>query len=225
MTVANPLKPWAYGPFEVLMHAEMHYRQGDDLDRRIAMIGFDNAIEVAITTYLNLHPIQRGNRTYGGADVVAWLQNFHTKANFFFAECVSRSIAPSAQKDEIVWFHEVRNGQYHNGGAAIPQRRELDGVRAAALEVFGVLFDQADVLTALAEYIAALTQPAPPPRVDHHDRLIDNEYGMVDVCGQPEYVSDILYAMDPTRYQEIALELRDTPEARSQESDRLEDES
>ncbi len=221
----SPLKPWAYGPFEVLMHAEMHYQQFEDMDRRIAMIGFDNAIEVAITTYLNLHPIQRGNRTYAGADVVAWLQNFHTKADFFFAECVSRSIASSAKKDEIIWFHEVRNGQYHIGGAAIPQRRELDGVRSAAMEIFGVLFDQADVLTALAEHIAELSQPAPPPRVDEHDRLIDNQYRMVDLCGQPAYMSDILYAMDPTRYQETALELRDARETPSPESDEPEGES
>jgi hypothetical protein len=223
--VISPLKPWAYGPFEVLMHAEIHYQQGEDLDRRIAMIGFDNAIEVSITTYLNLHPIQRGNRTYVRADVDAWLQNFHTKADFFFGECVLRFLTPSTKKDEIVWFHEVRNGQYHNGGAAIPQRRELDGVRAAALEIFGVLFDQADVLTALAEHIAALSQPAPPPRGDEHDRLIDNQYRMVDVCGQPEYVSDILYALDPTRYQEIALELRDAPETPLTEGDKPENES
>ena len=218
----SPLKPWAYGPLEVLMHAEMHFQHGEDMDRRIAMIGFDNAIEVAITTYLNLHPIQRGNRTYAGADVVAWLQNFHTKADFFFAECVLRAIAPSAKKDEIVWFHDVRNGQYHTGGAAVPQRRELEGVRAAALEIFGVLFDQADVPNALAEHVAALSQSSPPPRIDEHDRLIDNEHRMVDVCGQPEYVSDILYAMDPTRYQEIALELRDAREAPSPESDKPE---
>lgn len=63
------LKPWAWGPFEVLLHAELHYRVGEDFDRRIAMIGFDNAIEVAITTYLTLHPMQRGNRTYPKADV------------------------------------------------------------------------------------------------------------------------------------------------------------
>ena len=221
--MTSPLKPWAYGPFEVLMHAEMHYQQVEDMDRRIAMIGFDNAIEVAITTYLNLHPIQRGNRTYVRADVDGWLQNFHTKADFFFAECVSRSIASSAKKDEIVWFHEVRNRQYHIGDAAIPQRRELDGVRAAAMEIFGVLFDQADVLTALAEHIAALSQPAAPPRLDEHDKLIDNEYRMLDLCGQPEYVSGILYAMDPTRYQEIALELRDAREAPSSENAQPED--
>ena len=58
-----------------------------------------------------------------------------------------------------------------------------------------------------------------------YDRLIDNEYRMVDVCGQPEYVSDILYAMDPTRYQEIALELRETRVVPPSGSDQPADES
>lgn len=217
--MTDPLKPWAYGPFEVLMHAETHYRSGEDLDRRIAMIGFDNAIEVAITTYLALHPIQRGDRTYKKTDVESWLQNFHTKVDFFFWECQQRSVIPRAQKDELVWFHEVRNGQYHNGGAAAPQRRELDGVRAAALEIFGMLFDQADVLMALEQHITVLNPPHPPPKVKEHDRLIDNEYPMIEVCGQPEYVSDVLYALDPTRYHEVALELRDARKASSQMTD------
>ena len=57
------LKPWAYGPFEILLHAETHYLSGEDIDRRLSIIGFDNAIELAITTYLHLHPIQRGGRS------------------------------------------------------------------------------------------------------------------------------------------------------------------
>ncbi|MEA2570422.1 MAG: hypothetical protein QOI24_2423 [Acidobacteriota bacterium] len=213
MTI-TPLKPWAYGPFEVLMHAEMHYRKFEDLDRRIAMIGFDNAIEVAITTYVVLHPIQRGDRQYSKAAVEACLRNFHTKVDFFLDECQRRSINAGSKKDEIVWFHEVRNGQYHNGGAAIPQRRELDGVRAAAIEVFAVLFEQMDVLAALEEHIAAIAPP-PPPRKHEHDRLIDNAFPMVYVCGQPEYVSDVLYKLDPNRYREIALELADNAEPRT----------
>ncbi len=55
---------------------------------------------------------------------------------------------------------------------------ELDGVRAAAIEVFGVLFDQADVLASLEEHIAAMAPLPPPPRKDDHDRLIN----MVDTC-------------------------------------------
>ncbi len=48
----KPLPPWAKGPFELLVHAEGHFIAGEDFDRRIALISFDNAIEVAITTYL-----------------------------------------------------------------------------------------------------------------------------------------------------------------------------
>ena len=55
----NPLPPWANGPFELLVHAEEHLRAGDDFDRRIALIGFDNAIEITIAAYLSLKPIQR----------------------------------------------------------------------------------------------------------------------------------------------------------------------
>jgi hypothetical protein len=201
------LKPWAYGPFEILLHAELHYQIGEDFDRRIAMVGFDNAIEVAITTYLGLHPIQRGNRQYPNADVDRWLNNYHTKVDFFFQECVTRQVALVGHHDEIVWYHEVRNGQYHVGGATVPQRRELDGVRAAAMEVFAVLFDAPDVSALLDASVAAQTPP-PPQRSDDDDRLIDDTYGMIEVGGRMEYASDVLHALDPQRYREIALELR-----------------
>lgn len=200
------LKPWAYGPFEILLHAELHYRLGEDFDRRIAMIGFDNAIEVAITTYLGLHPIQRGNRQYPNADVVRWLNNYHTKVDFFFQECVTRQVAVVGQHDEIVWYHEVRNGQYHVGGATIPQRRELDGVRAAALEVFAVLFEVADAEAQLDVHISAMQQ-APPPRTAAGDRLIDSKYGLIELCGQLEYSSELLYAVDPNRYHDTIQSL------------------
>lgn len=58
----TPLHPWANGPFELLVHAEEHLRLGEDVYRRIALIGFDNAIEIAIGSYLLLKPIQRGGK-------------------------------------------------------------------------------------------------------------------------------------------------------------------
>jgi len=201
------LKPWAYGPFEILLHAELHYRSGDDFDRRIAMVGFDNAIEVAITTYLSLHPIQRGNRSYSPANVEKWLTNYHTKIEFFFVECGNRAVTVNLEKDIIIWYHQVRNVQYHIGGATVPQRRELDGVRAAAHEVFSILFDEPDLALLLEEHIAA-ANPPPPPRLDEHDRLIDNAFRMIDICGRPEYMSEVLYRLDPERYREMALELQ-----------------
>ncbi len=76
------LQPWADGPFELLLHAEGHLPDGEDFDRRMALITFDNAIEVSITTYLSLKPIMRGNRSYATADVDQWTRNYHTKLDF-----------------------------------------------------------------------------------------------------------------------------------------------
>lgn len=202
------LKPWAYGPFEILLHAELHYRAGEDFDRRIAMVGFDNAIEVAITTYLNLHPMQRGNRQYPNADVERWLNNYHTKVGFFFQECLTRTVAVVGQQDEIIWYHEVRNGQYHIGGATVPQKRELDGVRAAAMEIFMVLFDAPDVEALLDGYVAPRMPTPPAQRNDDDDRTIDDAYGMIAVGDRIEYASDVMFALDPERYREVAMELR-----------------
>ena len=206
------LKPWAYDPFEILLHAELHYRVGEDFDRRIAMIGFDNAIEVAITTYLGLHPIQRGNRQYPNADVERWRNYYHTTVDFFFQECATRQVGIVGQRDEIVWYHEVRNGQYHVGGATVPQRRELDGVRAAALEVFAVLFEVADAEAQLDAHISAMQQ-APQPRTAEGDRLIDDKYGLIDLCAQLEYSSELLYAVDANRYHETIRNLENGAEA------------
>ena len=211
------LKPWTYGPFELLQHAEMHYLSGEDLDRRIAMIGFDNAIEVAITTYLSLNPLQRANRTYTKADIGEWTVNYHTKLEFFFHECAVRSVTTVAERADIVWFHEVRNEQYHMGGGTVPQRRELDGVRAAALEVFSILFDETDASALLDEYISARNSSPAPPRTDTHDRLIDDEHDMIDVCGRVEYASDVLYSLDPERYRDVALALENDANVPSEE--------
>jgi len=205
------LKPWAYGPFEILLHAELHYRVGEDFDRRIAMIGFDNAIEVAITTYLRLHPIQRGNKQCPNADVERRLDNYHTKIDFFFQECVTRQVAVVGQHDEIIWYHEVRNGQYHGGGATLPQKREFDGVRAAALEVFAVLFEVADAEAQLDAHISAMQQ-APQPKTAAGDRLIDSKFGLIDLCGHWEYSSELLYAVDPNRYHDTVQNLENGAE-------------
>ena len=215
--MTRQLKPWAYGPFEILLHAEKHYLSGEDIGRRLSMIGFDNAIELAITTYLNLHPMQRGGRTYKNDDMEKWNNNYHTKVEFFFLECQSRGVVASAKQDEVVWFHEVRNGQYHVGGATVPDQRVLNGVRAAALEVFSVLFEEKDAVSLVEEHIAMMKPSTSAPRTDAHDRLIDLEHDMVEVCGRVEYASEVLYALDPERYREVALELETSVDAPNEE--------
>lgn len=204
----STLTPWALGPFEIILHAEMHYRNGEDFDRRIAVVGFDNAIEVAIHTYLNLHPIQRQDRTYPKVDVEKWLENFHTKIEFLENEVKSRGLAMVCDKAKFIWYHEVRNGQYHVGGATIPQGRELQGIREAALWVFSVLFDVPNVEPLLEQHIASQSFDNLPKRDDSDDRLIDREYGTVMLAGKPFYVSEVLHAYDPVLYSECAADIK-----------------
>ncbi len=53
------LDPWIYGPIELIQHAEGHLKANGDFDKRMALISYDNAIELTITTFLQLHPSQR----------------------------------------------------------------------------------------------------------------------------------------------------------------------
>lgn len=204
----STLPPWALGPFEIILHAEMHYRNGEDFDRRVSIVGFDNAIEVAIHTYLNLHPIQRQNRRYSKADVEKWLDNFHTQIEFFESEVQNRGVAMVCDKAKFIWYHEVRNGQYHIGGATIPQARELDAIREAALWVFSVLFDVPDMASLLEQHLDTRSSNDLPKRTDDDDRLIDREYGTVDLAGKPYHVSEVLHAFDPGLYSEAASDIR-----------------
>jgi len=204
----STLTPWALGPFEIILHAEMHYRDGDDLDRRIAIVGFDNAIELAIHTYLSLHPIQRQNRTYSKADVDKWLGNFHSKVEFFINEVTTRGLPVVCDPAKFIWYHDVRNGQYHVGGATIPQARELEGIREAAIWVFSVLFEIKDVIGLIEQHLTARSGDDLPKRNDDDDRLIDSEYGTVDLAGKPHYVSEVVHRFDPVWYSELAGEIK-----------------
>lgn len=47
-------RPWTSGPRELLDHARSHLKSKTAFDCRIAMISIDNAVELAIRTYLGL---------------------------------------------------------------------------------------------------------------------------------------------------------------------------
>ncbi len=134
------LEPWIRGPFEILHHADAHYKKGSDFDRRIAMVGFDNAIELAITTYLQLNPKLRGGAEYQKETVKKWLRNYHTKVEFLKSFIEKHGLAIETTITEIIWYHSIRNEMYHSGNGVVPEKHCLDGIRRAAIEVFEVLF-------------------------------------------------------------------------------------
>lgn len=204
----NELPPWSNGPFELLVHAEGHLRSGEDFDRRIALISFDNAIEVAITTYLTLHPIQRSGRTYPRADVERWLSNYHSKLDFYEAELATRSILWLVEKSHIIWAHDHRNEQYHGGHKGTPEKNVLKIIRDAALWVFSILFDVEDAELALETAILDKLPPTPPSPDRDMDLAIDAEYGVIDVGEQSFYVSEVLFSVDYPAYRDLGERLR-----------------
>lgn len=207
------LPPWVDGPFELLIHAEGHLRDGEDFDRRIALISFDNAIEVAIATYLTLNPIQRGNRPYAKTDVDRWMSNYHSKLDFIDEELRSRSLPWQVERSHIVFAHDHRNQQYHGGNKGIPEKRVLDIVRSAALWIFGLLFDIANAEAVLNTAIIERTPPPMPTPERLLDLAIDAHYGVIQVGEESYRASELLFAVDRDAYRDLGTRLDEEPDS------------
>lgn len=202
--MSSVLPPWAYGPYELLLHAELHVRDGEDFDRRIAMISYDNAIEVAITVYLSLNPIQRQGRKYDKVKMDSWLKNYHRKIDFLMQEIKQRKIKCEITKEEIVWYHDIRNKQYHGGDNTIPQLRDLQKIRQIAMWIFSFLYDIENVDQIIITDIQRSANNRLPSKNKDQDVLIDKVHGVYEIAGHNFYTSEILYAIDPILYSEIA---------------------
>jgi hypothetical protein len=173
----------------------------------MALIGFDNAVEVTITTYLTLHPIQRGNRKYDLDQVEKWLDNYHTKLDFLSAELGERKMVWEVDRSHVVWAHDHRNEQYHGGNKGTPEKKCLSVARKAALWIFAVLFDVPDVDHRLERAVAEDAPPSPPQRDGAYDRAIDSEYGMIEIGEQNFYASEVLFSVDYWAYRDVGNRL------------------
>ena len=138
--MSEKIQVWARGPYELIRHAEGHFNGRSDTDRRIALIGFDNAIEVAITTYLQLNPKLRGGKTFPRENVQKWLTSYHSKIQFLEEFVNEQKSFPQSSMTEILWYHSLRNELYHSGNGMVPEKHCLEGVRFASLEVFKILY-------------------------------------------------------------------------------------
>ncbi len=203
------LPPWATGPFELMVHAESHLREADDFGRSIALISFDNAIEVAISTYLSLNPVLRGGRQFTRNDVDKWTQNYHTKLDFFEEEVQSRGITSPVDKLHIIWAHDQRNEQYHGGKKGVPDKNTLEIARTAAVWVFSILFGVSDPEAVLEQAILDRTPQLPPVQERDFDMAIDEQYGIITVGEQDYYASELLFAVDHAAYRDLGGQLLD----------------
>jgi hypothetical protein len=207
----SAVRNWARGPFDLIVHAEGHLRAGDDIDRSMALISFDNAVEVAIMSYLALNPVHRGGVAYTGADVKRWSYNYHSKLDFIDEELLRRGGLPwKLDRIDISWAHGERNAQYHEGKGGVPGRRAMKTIRDAAIWIFGLLFDVPDVEKEIEEELAALAGPNKPKaaQLPHYDKAIDGKFGVIKFTRSSSYyASEVLYELDPDAYKDIGAKL------------------
>lgn len=134
--------PWAHGPAELFRHADEHLVADGDTDRRLAMIGFDNAIEVCVDTFVGLHPRNRGGYEIPREAREVALRNYHTKLAFLETYAAERALSlDDVPIDAVVWYHQLRNELYHSGNGMTPERQHVIGIRNAARGVFRALFN------------------------------------------------------------------------------------
>lgn len=181
------IKPWAQGAFELIRHAEEHVRSGNDFDRRMALISFDNSIEVAIFTYLTLSPIQRDNQEFSREQVKTWLNNFHSKLEFLEYFVKTKMFQPMQfQREDIVFYHKLRNELYHQATGLVPDARHLNEIREVALWVFKTLFN-IDPEPLLANLIAD-TQPGAEVETD----IISSEGALTNVSDETAFLETMI---------------------------------
>jgi len=171
------------------------------------LISFDNAIEVSITTFLTLHPIQRNGKTYKRDDVDKWLENYHSRLDFLGSELANLGQEWIVERTHIVWAHAQRNEQYHAGNQGVPDRKCLAIAKQAALWVFGMLFGVANPEAELNSVVAQKLPPEPPKRVKAYDQAIDNEFGAIAIGDCLYSASEVIFSLDYDAYREVGTEL------------------
>jgi hypothetical protein len=134
------LKPWARGPYELIRHADGHRVHGSDTDRRIALIGYDNAVEVCVDVYVRLHPKLKDGKSMSKAEVENHLANYHTKLEFLDHYLQSQGYRLDPPIETVVWCHQLRNELYHSGNGMVPEEHVIEAASRAAKAVFQFLF-------------------------------------------------------------------------------------
>ena len=116
-------KPWVSGPAEVLEHGLQHLEADTDLDRRLALIAVDNAVELAIKTYLTLPRRVVGSPGLSRKEQAQLEDGFPTMLDAL--EQHAGALLVGVPLDEIEFYHRLRNQLYHGGTGLTVEREKV----------------------------------------------------------------------------------------------------
>jgi len=140
--------PWIEGPKELLQHAIDHLSQGNDFDRRVAMISIDNAVELMIKTYLGLPKRALEHSGPSRKELEQSSESFPALLDLLeeYANSKIVGIGP----DDLEWYHRIRNQLYHSGNGITVEKSKVETYFELASALFESLFGTAPEISHLS---------------------------------------------------------------------------
>lgn len=118
------INTWASGSIELLDHAEKHINQKKPFDKRIAYISIDNAVEIAMRTFLELPAKHfKGNKP-SRKDIRDSFNNFSNLLELFMKYAGDKFVG--IESADIEFYHRLRNQLYHAGTGLAVDDNHLD---------------------------------------------------------------------------------------------------
>jgi hypothetical protein len=133
----NSAAPWASGPGEILQHGLSLLRSDSDVNRRLAMIAIDNAVELTIKTYLGL-PKRITGLTISRKEFAEIAESFPSLLDAI--EKYAQDKLAGVSLGEIEWYHRLRNQLYHQGNGLTVERDKVEVYAELANVLFKNLF-------------------------------------------------------------------------------------
>ncbi len=198
---------WARGPFELLVQAELHFRGPTEQDRRLACILFDNCVEISIVSYVHLDKTQRRGRQLASEAKSEVIKGFHSAIKFCCQEIGELGCELESTFEDFIYYHRMRNEQYHGGTLTVPGIEDTRDLRTGAMQVFAYLFSIQNLSEEVEDRIMALTPKPPMTRDEKFDKLIDDAYELVAIGDNIFTPSETLFSVDPNAYRELGQEL------------------
>jgi len=130
--------PWVDGPTELIQHAVDHLDAGGDFDRRIAMVSIDNAVELAIKTYLGLPERIRGSKGPSRKEFAECSESFPLLLDLLQKYSSDRIVDFSLE--DIEWYHRIRNQLYHSGNGITVELSKVETYLELGIILFKNLF-------------------------------------------------------------------------------------
>lgn len=130
--------PWVSGPGELLQHGLSLLRHDSDLNRRLALIAIDNAVELTIKTYLSL-PRRVTGVSLSRKDYEEISDSFPKLLDAIEKHGAAR--LAGVNLGDVEWYHRLRNQLYHHGSGLTVERKKVAVYAAVARVLFKNLFD------------------------------------------------------------------------------------